>query len=116
MQRFLYISNSDRVALAAVADYMCNFLVKSHTHLCSILYGIYNSYDLMKDSCGMSIGAVTVKDDTIKSRAASPILNWKITWQHHVNLSKDLSVRNTTEHDGAPEQQRNPQRLAPTEV
>ena len=100
MQRIVYISNSYRVALAAVADYMCNFLVKSHTHLCSILHGMYSSYSLLKDGCGMGIGAVTVEDDTMKPRAASPILNWKITWQHHVNLSKGLSVRSKTGHDG----------------
>ena len=70
----------------------------------------------MKDGCRMGIGVVTVEDDTMKLRAASPILNWKIIWQHHWNLSKGLSVRSTTGHDGALERQRDPQRLAPTEV
>ena len=85
MQRFLYISNSDRVALAMIADYVCNFLVKSHTHLRSILHGMYSSYGLIKDGCGMGIGVMTVKDDTIEPRVASPILNWRMVWKSIFN-------------------------------
>ena len=66
------------MALAAIANYVCNFLVESHMHLHSILHGMYNGYGLMIDGCRMGIGAVTVEDDTCKLRAPSPCLSWKI--------------------------------------
>ena len=79
MQRFCYVLNSDGVALIAVVDYLYNFFVESHAHLSYILYGIYDSYSLMKDSCGMDIATVIVEDNTRESTAASPFLNWKTT-------------------------------------
>ena len=75
MQRFYYVLNSDGVGLATVADYVCNFLVKTHAHLCSILHGMYSSYGLMEDGYRMGIHTVAVEDGTSESRAANLSLN-----------------------------------------
>ena len=115
MQRFCYVLNNDGMAFTTVADYVRNFLIKSHAHLYSILHGIYNSYNLMKHGCGMGICSITVEDDTCKPKATSPCLSWKITWQFH-DLHKGSSVRCMINHDGAEERQRNPPRLVFTKV
>ena len=115
MQRFCFVFNSDGMAFTAVADYVCNFFVKSHAHLSSILHGIYNSYGLMKDSCGMGIGLVIEEDDTHESRVASLCLSWKINWQLH-DLHKSSGARCTIGHDGDEVQQKNPARLASSQV
>ena len=78
MQRFRYVLNKDEKALIVVINYMCNYFVKSHAHLRSILYGMCNSYSLMKDGT-MSIGTMIIEDNICKPGVASPCLSWKTT-------------------------------------